>query len=122
MPVGRKFYYSFQMKRTQSTLPGVVRSQETTGILKEIGDEMSKDLTTATNEETTAIKDYEELIAAKRKEIDALTASIETETQRIGELAVSIVQMKNNLTDTEEALLTDQGFLAELEKGCNRSN
>ena len=30
---------------------------EITGILKEMGDEMSKDLTTATNEETTAIKD-----------------------------------------------------------------
>ena len=46
-------------------------------------DEMSKDLTTATNEETTAIKDYEELIAAKKKEIYALTASIETKMQRI---------------------------------------
>merc|ERR1719145_414336 len=79
---------------------------------------MSKDLTTATNEETAAIKDYEELIAAKKKEIDALTASIETKTQRIGELAVSIVQMQNDLTDTEEALLADKGFLAELEKGC----
>ena len=49
---------------------------EITGILKEMGDEMSKDLTTATNEETTAIKGYEELAAAKKKEIDALTASV----------------------------------------------
>ena len=114
---GRKFSRSFQIKRTQSTLPGVVRSQKIAGILKEIGDEMSKDLTTATNEETTAIKEYEELIAAKRKEIDALTASIETETQRIGELAVSIKQTQNDLTDKDEALLGDEGFLAELEKG-----
>ena len=74
---GREFSRSFQIKRTQSTLPGVVRSQEITGILKEIGDEMSKDLTTATNQETTAIKEYEELIAAKRKEIDEFTASME---------------------------------------------
>ena len=66
MPTGRKFSHSFQTKRTQSTLPGVVRSQKIAGILKEIGDEMSKDLTTVTNEETTVIKDYEELIAAKR--------------------------------------------------------
>ena len=36
----------------------------------EIGDEMSKDLTTATNEETTAIKDYEELTAANEEERD----------------------------------------------------
>ena len=56
----------------------------------------------------------------RKRERDAHTPSIETKTQRIGELVGSIVQMKNNLTDTEEALLTDEGFLAELEKGCAR--
>ena len=38
--------------------------------------------------------------------------------QRIGELAVSIAQRKNDLTVTEEAFLADKVFLAELEKGC----
>ena len=66
------------------------QSGEITGILKEMGDEMSKDLTTATVEETTAIKDYE-FAAAKTKEIDAISASITSKTQRIGELAVSII-------------------------------
>ena len=33
-------------------------------------------------------KDHEELVASKTKEIDALTASIEAKTQKIGELAV----------------------------------
>ena len=47
------------------------QSGEIKGILKKVHDKMSKDLTTATNEETTAIKDYEELIADKKKEIDA---------------------------------------------------
>ena len=44
--------------------------------------------------------------------MDAVTASIESKTWRIGELAVSIVQRKTDLTDTEEAkhsLLT-KGF------------
>ena len=94
------------------------QSGEIKGILKKVHDEMPKDLTTATNEETTAIKDYEELIAAKKKEIDALTASIETKMQRICELAISIVQMKNDLTDNKEALLGEKGFLDGLEKGC----
>ena len=71
------------------------QSGEITGILKEMCDEMSKQLTTGTDEETTALKDYEELAAAKKKEINALTASIELKAQRIGELAVSIVHMKN---------------------------
>ena len=69
-------------------------------------------------EMTTAIKDYEELNAAKKKEIDELTASIEMKMQRICDLAISIVQMKNDLTCIEEALLGERGFLAELEKGC----
>ena len=46
----------------------------------------------------TSIEDYEELSAAKKKEIHAFTASLESKAQRIGELAVSIVQKKNDLT------------------------
>ena len=42
-----------------------------------------------------------------KKEINALTASIESKIQKIGELAVSIVQTKNDLEDTEQALLAD---------------
>ena len=42
-------------------------------------------------EMTTDIKDYDELIAAKKKEIDELIASIEMKMQRICELAISIV-------------------------------
>ena len=71
-------------------------------------DEMSKDLTTATVVETTAIKDYE-FAAAEKKEIDAISASIESKAQRIGELAVSIVQMKK----------TDKGFLSQLDPQGN---
>ena len=52
-----------------------------------MGDEMSKDLTTATVEETTAIKDYEFAVAEKKK-IDAISASIESKVQRIDELIV----------------------------------
>merc|ERR1719428_837708 len=37
---------------------------------------------------------------------------------RVGELAVEIVQMKNDLGDTEEALIEDQKFIADLEKNC----
>ena len=33
---------------------------------------------------------------------------MELKTQKIGDLAVSIVQRKNDLTVTEEALLTDK--------------
>merc|ERR1719499_2680571 len=37
---------------------------------------------------------------------------------RVGELGVEIAQMKNDLGDTEQALLEDKKFLADLEKNC----
>merc|ERR1719359_284135 len=79
---------------------------------------MSKDLAEATSTEGAAVTDYDGLMAAKKKEIEALTAAIEDKTVREGEVAVSIVQMKNDLSDTEEALVEDKKFLADLEKNC----
>merc|ERR1719426_170435 len=57
-------------------------------------------------------------MAAKTKEVNALTKAIEEKMTRVGELAVEIVQMKNDLGDTAEALADDMKFLADLEKNC----
>jgi septal ring factor EnvC (AmiA/AmiB activator) len=91
---------------------------EIVGILKQMGESMSKSLADASAAEEAAIKTFDELVAAKKKEEASLTASIETKTQRVGELAVSIVQMKNDLSDTQAALLEDQKFLADMDKNC----
>merc|ERR1712151_1188366 len=72
----------------------------------------------ATADEQAAIKTYKELMDAKTKESSALQASIEAKIKKIGDLAVSIVQMKNDLSETEAALLEDKKFLADLEKSC----
>jgi len=93
-------------------------SGEITGILKTMGDEMAKGLAEATAAENASITNFDELMAAKKKEVGALTASIETKMQKVGELGVSIVQMKNDLSDTQEALEEDKKFLANMEKDC----
>merc|ERR1719230_1853119 len=95
------------------------QSGEITGILKQIGDEMAKSLADATAAENAAITAYDELMAAKTKEVAACTAAIEDKTVRVGELAVDIVQMKEDLSDTDEALLEDKKFLANLDKECS---
>jgi len=95
-------------------------SGQITGILKTMGDEMSKSLADATAAEAEAVKAFDSLVAAKTKEINALTAALETKMTRTGELAVEIVQMKNDLGDTEEALIEDKAFLADLEKNCDK--
>jgi hypothetical protein len=90
-----------------------------TGILKQMGDTMAANLADATSTEEAAIKVYKELMAAKTKEVNALTNKIEAKTKQIGELGVSIVQMKEDLSDTAAALREDKQFLAELEKSCS---
>merc|ERR1719375_2780753 len=96
----------------------VPQSGEIIGILKQMYDELAKDLADEMAAEEAAVKAYEELMAAKTKEVEALTAAIEEKLTRVAELGVKIAEMKNDLGDTEEALIEDQKFLADLEKNC----
>jgi len=94
------------------------KSGEITGILKSMEDEMSKTLADLTADEESGKASYSELMAAKTKEIQALTKAIETKSKRVGELAIEIVMMKNDLDDTQAALLEDKKFYADLQKNC----
>eukprot|EP00747_Dinoflagellata_sp_TGD_P143890 gnl/TRDRNA2_/TRDRNA2_176441_c12_seq21.p1 gnl/TRDRNA2_/TRDRNA2_176441_c12~~gnl/TRDRNA2_/TRDRNA2_176441_c12_seq21.p1 ORF type:complete len:691 (+),score=253.38 gnl/TRDRNA2_/TRDRNA2_176441_c12_seq21:54-2126(+) len=93
-------------------------SGQITGILKQMKDTMEADLADKTKAEESAIKNYEELMGAKTKEVAAATSAIEKKTVRIGELGVQIVDMKEDLADTQEALAEDTKFLQDLEKNC----
>jgi len=93
-------------------------SGEIVGILKQLGDEMAKDLAETIAAEEKAIVMYDELMAAKKAEVEACTKAIEEKLVRVGELGVEIAQMKNDLTDSEEALIEDTKFLADLGKNC----
>jgi len=94
------------------------KSGEITGILKEMTDTMSKSLADAEAAEAASITSFDELMAAKTKEVNALTRTIEAKTVRIGELSVEIVQMKEDLDDTSKALLEDKKFLKDMDKNC----
>jgi len=93
-------------------------SGEIVGILKQMGDTMEKDLAEVLAAEAEAKQNFEELVAAKEKEIASATKAIEEKTKRTGEVAVEIVNLKEDLDDTAESLAEDQKFLADLEKNC----
>merc|ERR1719424_2381580 len=93
-------------------------SGEIVGILKTMHDEMAKDISEQDAAENAAISAFDSLIAAKTKEVNALTKALEQKMTRVGELAVEIVMMKNDLGDTAEALLEDKKFLADMEINC----
>jgi chromosome segregation ATPase len=93
-------------------------SSEIVGILKQLQDEMSKDLAELIAQEEAAKKAYEELMAAKKTEVETLTKAIEEKLVRVGELGVKIAEMKNDLEDTQETLAEDTKYLADLGKTC----
>jgi len=93
-------------------------SGQITGILKQMKDTMVAALGASTADENNAIASYDGLMAAKTKEVNALTKSIEEKMVRLGELQVSVVEMKEDLDDTGKALLEDKKFLADLSGNC----
>merc|ERR1719274_435758 len=97
-------------------------SGEITGILSQMGEDMAEDLKEAEESEASSVADFEGLVAAKEKEIAAATTAIEDKTERTGKAAVDIVNAKNDLADSQEALADDTGFLAELKKGCKQQS
>lgn len=96
----------------------VPQSGQITGILKQMKETMEKDLAEITATEEASIKDFESLVAAKEKEIEANTQAIESKLERVGQVGIEIVEMKEDLEDTSKGLLQDKQFLADLEKGC----
>jgi chromosome segregation ATPase len=94
-------------------------SGEIVGILKQLLEDMEKENKEVIDEENAAVAEFESLVAAKEKEIQAATEAVETKTEKNGEYAVKIVNLKNDLEDAQESLAEDQKFTAELKKGCS---
>merc|ERR1719305_373873 len=90
-PVDREMLTSFLSSKS-GYAPA---SGEILGILKTMHDEMNADLTDATNTENAAIAAFEQLKAAKTKEINALTSAIKSKMTRVGELGVKVAEMTN---------------------------
>merc|ERR1719229_1360824 len=70
-------------------------------------------------DEAASVKAYEELMAAKTKEVNALSKSIEEKLSRTAEVGVQIAEMKEDLGDNADSLGEDKAFLKDLEKNCD---
>jgi len=94
------------------------QSGQIVGILKQMKDTMEATLAEVTAAEEEAIKNFDGLMAAKKKELETNTEAIESKLERVGQVGLDIVEMKEDLDDTAKALAEDKKFLAELQKGC----
>lgn len=93
-------------------------SHEIIGILSQMKETMEKEFQDTTSDENDAIEQFGKMIAAKTKQVNVLTEMIETKTERLGEVGVEIVNMKDNLEDTKKGFGEDTVFLANLDTMC----
>merc|ERR1719453_1210432 len=88
------------------------------GILSQMLSTFNKNQKAVIAEEEAAIKNFEELIAAKKVQIQTLTDTIEKKLSLAGETKVEISTIKEELADTQETLAEDTKFLADMKKTC----
>jgi len=93
-------------------------SGEIVGILKQLLEDMEKELVEITDTENAAVAEFGSLTAAKKKTIQAATEGIESKTARLGETAVAVVNLKNDLEDAQDSLAENQKFATELKTSC----
>merc|ERR1719313_623205 len=111
----------FQRESVMDLLQGKETAQssgEITGMLKAMLEEMEGDLATAKKDDATAVIGFEELSSAKSAEISSATSAIESKTKRAGEVAVEVVQTKDDLEDTEAEVKETQAFIGDLATQC----
>jgi len=114
----REMITSFLSGSSGITGSYIPASGEIVGILEQLQEDFEKSLAEVEGSEAESVKLYGELMAAKTKQIQMLTDSIEEKSVRLGNLKVEIVNMKSSLTDTEKAQMADRQFAADLQSGC----
>merc|ERR1719162_2724745 len=93
-------------------------SDQIIGVVDQMKETMDGDLKQSTADEGTAKAGFTTLVASKEKEIGAAGKAVESKTARVGELAVSVVQAKADLEDTQDAMGEDEKFKTELASSC----
>merc|ERR1719217_863485 len=91
---------------------------EILGILKNMKDEMEKDLADMQAQETTDHEGYNDLKAAKTEEISINEKAVIEKEKRIGALALELSEGKHALEDAKEELANAQKFKATMKEQC----
>merc|ERR1719375_1610873 len=93
-------------------------SGEILGILKNMKDEMEKDLKEMQEEDATAHNGFNDLKAAKTEEISLNEKSVIEKEKRIGALALELSEGTHALEDAKEELENAQKFKATMKEQC----
>jgi len=94
------------------------QSGQIMGTLAEIKNEMVEDDKDMIHDEEEAEHKFEGRMDSKKKEVGALSKSVENKLDRVGTLGVEIASMKGDLEDSSGSLAEDKAFLKDLENNC----
>lgn len=94
------------------------KGRQVISALKQLDSAIIEDLADAIAAEEASIQQYDEFMASKRMEVQAMTASINLKSAQTGDLRVSAAQMKLEFANAEAALATSREALALLQKNC----
>jgi len=115
------FVSTFDRQRVIAFLTGTDSSpgsSEVVGILKQMKSDMEQTLQEAEQSEKVAAQGFAELKAAKDKEIEVASESIEAKEKKSGGFEVSIAQSNDALDDTKAEIKDSQAMLSMLEGTC----
>jgi len=96
------------------------QSGEILGILKNMKDEMQRDLADMQAQENTDRENFDDLSASKKDEIAINEKAVIDKDKRTGALALSLSEGKHALEDAQEELADAQTFKANMKEQCAR--
>merc|ERR1719271_1129293 len=108
-------YYDQKADAKSSYSPASATIQ---GILKDMYDTFTADLESSTEEEATAQRNFEDLIAAKQKELATLKAILEKKEVEKAEAEKSLADATQELEDTTLMMKEDTKFFDEMTEAC----
>jgi septal ring factor EnvC (AmiA/AmiB activator) len=89
------------------------------GILSQMKETFENNLSASQKEEMNNQRAYEQLKAAKEKEISAGQAQIDTKTQELATADEKLAQAKEDIEDTKATLSADEEYLMMLKEKCS---
>merc|ERR1719456_591885 len=91
---------------------------EVFGILKNMKETFEANLAASQREESDNQAAYTDLKAAKQEEISAGQSQLQTKTNELGSTDEKLANDKQDLEDTQNSLIADRKFLANLKEKC----
>eukprot|EP00440_Ansanella_granifera_P048558 gb/GFBE01052613.1/.p1 GENE.gb/GFBE01052613.1/~~gb/GFBE01052613.1/.p1 ORF type:complete len:717 (+),score=222.41 gb/GFBE01052613.1/:1-2151(+) len=106
---------AFLQERSSAAAPS---ASMVVGILQSMRDGMAEDAKTAAAREAEAVETFLGMAKAKAEQIALLDAAIESQTTRIGQLQVDIVNMQADVDAAAQKNAEDTKFLRDLKDSC----